>query len=109
MKENFAPSLEFVLRHECVYEAGHDNDLNFVVCENVPGDSGGLTKYGIDAANHPGVDIRNLTLEGATDIYQCGEWTECHCDELPKGIDTATFDCAVNNGAAVAGFYCKER
>jgi lysozyme family protein len=103
MKENFPASLAFVLRHECVYERGHEDDLAFVVCENVPGDAGGCTKFGIDAADHPGLDIRSLTLDQATAIYRDGEWTQCHCDDLPKGIDTAVFDCAVNNGVHVAG------
>jgi lysozyme family protein len=103
MNDNFQASLGFVLGHECAYAPGHDGDLNFVVAENVPGDAGGCTKYGIDAASHPGVHIPDLTLEEATDIYREGEWTECHCDGLPHGLDTAVFDCAVNNGVAVAG------
>ena len=103
MKDNFTPSLGFVLRPECVYAPGHDNDLNFVVCEDVPGDTGGLTKFGIDAASDPGVDIRDLTLDQATALYRDGEWTACRCDDLPRGLDTATFDCAVNNGVIVAG------
>ncbi len=103
MKDNFSHALAFVFRHECVYEAGHQDDLAFVTCENVPGDAGGCTKYGIDAADHPGIDIPNLTLGQATAIYRDGEWRQCHCDELPQGIDTAVFDCAVNNGVRVAG------
>jgi lysozyme family protein len=102
MKDNFVPSLGFVLRHECVFEKGHDNDLNFVVVEDVPGDSGGLTKFGIDAADHPGIDIRALTLEVATEMYRAGEWTACFCDGLPEKVDTAVFDCAVNCGCAVS-------
>lgn len=103
MKDNFPPSLAFVLRHECVYERGHEDDLAFVVCEDVPGDAGGCTKFGIDAADHPHLNIRDLTLEQATAIYRDGEWTQCRCDDLPQGIDTAVFDCAVNNGVHVAG------
>jgi len=103
MKDNFPPSLSFVLRHECVYAPGHADDLAFVICENVPGDTGGCTKFGIDAADHPGVDIRSLTLEQAAAIYRDGEWTACRCDDLPQGIDTAVFDCAVNNGVHTAG------
>jgi lysozyme family protein len=103
MTDNFQESLGFVLRHECVYAAGHEGDFNYVVAENVPGDGGGCTKYGIDAASHPGIDIAELTLAEATGIYRNGEWTECRCDELRTGLDTAVFDCAVNNGVAVAG------
>jgi lysozyme family protein len=103
MKENFPASLDFVLRHECVYAPGHEDDLAFVIPEDVPGDAGGCTKFGIDAADHPGLNIRELTLDQAAAIYRDGEWTQCRCDDLPQGIDTAVFDCAVNNGVHVAG------
>jgi lysozyme family protein len=103
MNDNFPASLAFVLRHECVYAPGHDDDLAFVIAEIVPGDPGGCTKYGIDAADHPGLDISSLTLGQATAIYRDGEWTACRCDDLPQGIDTAVFDCAVNNGVHVSG------
>ena len=102
MIDRFPPSLAFVLRHECVYAPGHDNDLAFVIPEYVPGDTGGCTKFGIDAASHPGVDIPNLTLVQATAIYRDCEWAHCRCDALPAHLDTAIFDCAVNNGEAVA-------
>ncbi|HEX4085905.1 MAG TPA: glycosyl hydrolase 108 family protein [Chthoniobacteraceae bacterium] len=98
MTDHFTASLGFVLRHECAYAEGHDGDLAFVVTEDVPGDSGGLTKWGIDAADHPGVDIAGLTLDQASEIYRAGEWTECKCDLLPAGVDTAIFDAAVNQG-----------
>jgi lysozyme family protein len=103
MKENFTKSLGFVFRWECAFAPGHDNDSAFVICEDVPGDNGGLTKWGIDQADHPGVDIRNLTLDQAASIYHDGEWTACRCDDLPEKIDTFVFDTAVNNGVAVAG------
>ena len=41
-----------------------------VTYENVPGDSGGPTKFGIDQSSHPDVDIANLTAEAATSIYE---------------------------------------
>jgi lysozyme family protein len=103
MRDNFQASLLFVLRHECVYAPGHEDDLDFVICENVPGDPGGCTKYGIDAADHPGVDIPGLTLDQAMEMYRDAEWTQCQCDALPQGIDTAVFDTAVNNGVHTAG------
>jgi lysozyme family protein len=103
MKDNFPRSLVFVLRHECVYAPGHQDDFAYVIAEHVPGDAGGCTKFGIDAADHPGVDIEHLRLDEATAIYRNGEWTACRCDDLPGGIDTAVFDCAVNNGIHVSG------
>jgi lysozyme family protein len=103
MIDNFAASLKFVLNHECVFPRGDDGDLLHVITENVCGDAGGITKYGIDAKDHPGVNIQALTLDQATGIYRAGEWTACRCDDLPKGLDTSVFDCAVNCGGIVAG------
>ena len=103
MTYNFQRSLDFVFRHECVFAPGHDGDPGYVLPENVSGDDGGLTKFGIDAADHPGLDVALLTSGQAAAIYRDGEWTHCLCDQLPEGIDTAVFDCAVNNGVPVAG------
>lgn len=41
---------------------------------NIPGDKGGLTKFGISQRSYPGVDIANLTLGGACDIYEKDFW-----------------------------------
>jgi lysozyme family protein len=105
MQDNFVPSLGFVFRWECVFEKGHYRDMAYVVTENVPGDEGGLTKFGVDATDHPGVDIANLTQAQATQIYHDGEWTRCLCDSLPLGVDTCVFDEAVNEGCEVAGLH----
>lgn len=55
---------EFILPHE----TEHDHAGN-VITENDAADPGGLTKYGIDARSHPGVDIASLTEDQATAIY----------------------------------------
>src|SRR5436190_12575968 len=98
MKTNFNNALDFVLAHECVFEHGHYGDLNHVLTEDVPGDHGGLTKFGIDQASHPHVNISTLDFAGARQIYFDNEWTRCRCDELPAGYDIAVFDIAANNG-----------
>lgn len=56
------------------------------------------TKYGISAMAYPHVDIRNLTLQDAKDIYRRDYWNKCRCDDLPKAIDYLVFDAAVNHG-----------
>lgn len=102
MKLNIQTALNFMLQHECTYESGHEGDLNYVTWEDVPGDSGGLTKWGIDQADHPHLDIKALTYTQAIQIYHDEEWTRCRCDDLPEGYDIATFDIAVNNGSGTA-------
>lgn len=69
---------------------------------NDPDDPGGLTRWGISQHAHPGVDIANLTLEGAESIYRAQYWTPCRCDEFPLAIALALFDSAVNQGVRTA-------
>ena len=82
--------IERTLRHE----GGYSND---------PLDAGGETKYGISKRAFPGLDIKNLTLEQATDIYK-----EKYYDALgigtvlSKRIRWKVFDIAVNCGTFVA-------
>lgn len=66
--------------------------------ENVKGDKGGLTKYGVDQANHPHVNIRTLTEADAAAIYHDEEWMKCRCDELPADVAVAVFDFAMTSG-----------
>ncbi len=66
--------------------------------ENDPDDRGGGTKFGIDSASHPGVDIRNLTRDQAREIYWNQYWNAVHAEELPPGVGEVLTDIAVNNG-----------
>jgi lysozyme family protein len=68
---------------------------------NDPHDPGGETKYGISKRAYPFVDIPNLTLDQAKDIYQ-KTWDSIHGDELPYPLNTLVFDCAVNQGRGAA-------
>jgi lysozyme family protein len=98
--DKFLRAIKFVLPHEEEFARGHWDDENFVIAENVSGDSGGVTKYGIDAASHPGVDIKNLTRAGAIAIYW-QEWCKYGIEALPAKIAIAQFDVRVNGGYAV--------
>jgi lysozyme family protein len=69
---------------------------------NDPKDPGGLTKYGIAEAYHPGVDVKNLTRDEAARIYKAQYWDVCRCDELPAMLRLAVLDAAVNVGCAQA-------
>lgn len=65
---------------------------------NDPADPGGETKYGISKKAYPNVDIKNLTLDKAREIYRRDYWTACRCDDLPQRVALAVFDGAVNMG-----------
>jgi lysozyme family protein len=95
----FLRAIAFILPHECEYARGHWGDLNFVVPENVSGDAGGVTKWGIDARSHPGVDIAGLDYKGALSIYD-SEWRKRSLDFLPEKIAVCLFDVFVNGGSA---------
>ncbi len=66
--------------------------------EDVSGDPGGPTKYGIDSKDHPGVEIKGLTLENAKAIYLTDYWRASDCDNLPSPVAETHFNFAVNTG-----------
>lgn len=66
---------------------------------NDPYDKGGETKYGISKKQYPHVDIPNLTLEQARDIYHKDYWCRYKCDCLPDAVGLVLFDSVVNSNA----------
>jgi len=91
MNTDWEKAIEFVLR----MEGGS-------AVENDPNDPGGLTKFGISQKAYPSLDIKNLTVDQAKDIYKRDYWQVCRCDELPSGFSIAVFDTAVNQGTGKA-------
>jgi lysozyme family protein len=81
----FARALDFVL----LREGGYSNDS---------ADSGGETKYGISKKAHPDIDIKNLTIKQAGEIYRSQYWEPNWCDQLPYWAALAMFDTSVNMG-----------
>lgn len=82
---NFIKSVDIVLQKE----GGYVNDSK---------DPGGETKYGISKRSYPDVDIKNLTLEKAKQIYYNDYWLEVKADKLPYQVALCVFDSAVNLG-----------
>lgn len=60
------------------------------------------TKYGISAMSYPHLDIRNLTLEQAKEIYYEDFWLPVKGDELHPALSYQLFDSAVNHGSGNA-------
>lgn len=78
-----SPAIEEVLKNE----GGYSNN---------PEDAGGETKYGISKAAFPDLDIKNLTLDQAKDIYLKFYW---HYDALiSQRVANKLFDLTVNIG-----------
>ena len=85
----FDDIIEAVLHHE----GGYVND---------PKDPGGETNYGIAKRSHPDVDIKNLTREGAKEIYKEVYWDKNKVESLPKDLWHIYFDMCVNQGKSRA-------
>ncbi len=60
------------------------------------------SKFGISAAQYPGEDIENITLERAKAIYARDYWGPAGCDAAPDAAKFDLFDMAVNSGPAQA-------
>ena len=89
MLTQFDDIIEVVLEHEGGYV--HD-----------PKDLGGETNFGITKRFYPDVDIKNLTKEGAKEIYKKDYWDKNKVDDLPDDLKYIFFDCCVNQGRGTA-------
>jgi len=97
---------EFYLPHETVFKRGHFNDYNYAISENETGDSGGLTKFGIDQRSHPSIDIEKLTLADAESITYLEDWLAVHAEIMPPGYGEALCDIKVNGGNGAKMLQC---
>ncbi|MGU3665664.1 glycoside hydrolase family 108 protein [Methylobacterium sp. A49B] len=99
-RESFSPAIAYVLAHE----AGYVNDRR---------DNGGPTNLGITQATLSAwrgvrvtaADVQALGRPEATAIYRSEFWDRIRADLLPRGLDYALFDFAVNSGAGRAARY----
>jgi lysozyme family protein len=60
------------------------------------------TKYGISAASYPNLDIANLSLDQAQQIYFTDFWTPINGDDFVQNFSLVLFDSAVNQGLPTA-------
>lgn len=82
-------AIAFVL----AYEGGYVNNSS---------DPGGETNFGISKRAYPNLDIKNLTIDQAKQLYHDDYWNAISGDELPGDLAMAVFDCAVNQGVGMA-------
>lgn len=86
---DFDTAFEMLIGHEGGYTPGK-------------GDPGGETKYGISHRAYPNLNIRDLTLAQAKEIYRNDYWERLKADTLPESVRFDVFDTAVNSGAGTA-------
>jgi hypothetical protein len=96
-KDRFTHFLPWILKWETVFKKGHYGDYSYAISENDPSDPGGLTKFGIDKASHPGININRITLESATNIYW-QEWQKDDIESLKDGLGEVFFNACINCG-----------
>lgn len=86
----FEDAIKIVLKHE----GGYVDD---------PHDHGGATKYGISHRSYPEIDIKNLTLEKAKEIYKNDFWKTICGDTIKyQSIANKLLDISVNIGCKPA-------
>lgn len=70
---------------------------------NDPIDRGGETCWGISKRSYPHIDIKNLTLDGAFDIYERDYYNKLHLERINSvRVRWKVFDVAVNCGGKTA-------
>lgn len=85
---NFEKALNFVLENEGGYI-------------NSPLDKGGETKYGISKSAYPNLDIFNLTLKEASNIYLNDYWLSNNLQNIQnENLSITLLDFIVNTGKA---------
>jgi lysozyme family protein len=82
MLTQFDDIIEVVLEHE----GGYVND---------PQDPGGETNFGVAKRSHPDVDIKNLTKDGAKEIYYQDYWIKNRVTQMPEDLKHIYFDMCV--------------
>jgi lysozyme family protein len=100
MRSSYVAALEFTLNEEGGYS-------------NHPADKGGPTMKGVTKRRYEEYLGRPVTIEELKkipfqhlgEIYKEGYWDMVWGDELPKGLDAAVFDYAVNSGPDRAARY----
>lgn len=107
MKENFDRCFELVVGHEGGFTNNRKDRGNWTSGKIGVGQLKG-TKYGVSAMAYPDLDIQNLTLDQAKDIYLEDYWLKVRGDDLPTGLDYLAFDMAVNHGVGTSAKLIQE-
>lgn len=93
---NFDMAIGKVLEHE----GGYVND---------PADPGGETNFGISKRNFPNLDIKNLTVDQAKEIYRTNYWNKVWGDQINDDeLALNVFDFAVNAGTGTSARIIQE-
>ncbi|WP_151823838.1 glycoside hydrolase family 108 protein [Acinetobacter bereziniae] len=98
---NFDKAFERLIGHEGGYSIDRNDPGNWTGGKVGSGTLKG-TKYGIAANTYPNLDIKNLTLTQAKEIYRNDWWNKLGANLLHPAIVYQLWDFAVNAGKSRA-------
>jgi lysozyme family protein len=101
MTQAFLDALTFTLKWEGGFTDNPSDPGNWTGGNVGVGELKG-TKWGISAASFPHLDIKNLTVAQAADIYKTRYWEAISGDSRPYPEALVVFDFAVNSGVSRA-------
>jgi lysozyme family protein len=78
-----------IIDHVLESEGGYVNDKH---------DAGGETNLGISKKAYPDLDIKNLSVDQAKQIYYEDYWVKSKAEQLPNQLREVYFDMVVNFG-----------
>ena len=90
-------AFDYTIGIEGCYQCDYRDDGNWTGGKCGCGELKG-TKYGISAKAYPCLDIENLSIQQAKEIYKNDYWNRCKCDFIPDALSISAFDFAVNSG-----------
>lgn len=101
MSDNWQRSRAFVRKWEGDYSDTPEDHGNWTGGRKGVGELKG-TKYGISAGSYPHLDIRNLTMQQADDIYFRDYWQASGANKLPWPYCLLVFDTAALHGVGAS-------
>lgn len=97
MTSTFDRAFDVVIGHEGAFTDDPHDKGNWTGGAIGSGELRG-TKYGISAASYPALDIRDLSLATAKNVYYRDYYQAVLCHEMPAMLAMLHFDAAINNG-----------
>lgn len=94
---DFDTAFERVFTNEGLFQNDPKDRGNWTSGKIGVGDLKG-TKFGISAMTYPTLDIENLTVEKAKEIYLWDWWYEMGMHRFPNALHYQLFDAALNHG-----------
>lgn len=101
MKALFDTTFTRVIGHEGGYQTLKNDRGNWTSGVVGKGTLKG-TKFGIAAMSYPNLDIKNLTVAQAKEIYKRDWWDKMGMDRYPAALTFQMFDAAINHGMSNA-------